>query len=889
MFKKLLKAVTACVVMAGAAALMSLTASAYSFYGSQNSDGTMTVSGFNLDYNWETGESEKLPSTLTLPEKLEGKKVTKVDSYFLSFTEGVNKVVIPEGYTAILDNAFCVSDITEVVLPSTLKTIGSYAFNECEKLASINLGRNLTSIGKYAFSNCLALRSVELGKFIKTIGNYAFYCSALETVAVPNNVTSLGTGAFEYCVQLESAYIGSGVKTLPQDCFYGCSKLTDVYAGSVKTISDQAFYSCESLRSVTIPATVTDISYSAFWWLPDDFTVSAPTGSYAQSFCEEYGIPFKAVKLTNLSNCTKSVTVADASCTGLEITPAITIKNGSYTLKEGTDYTVSVTHSKTAGIANVTIYGKGKYTGTYSKTFTVKPLDLTSSDLKVTIPYASYTYRGRGIKPTVTVKYKGVKVDPSVYTVKLANNVKPGTADITVTAKGNNSKGSYTRHFKVTKLDIANDANVKVTIPCASYMYRGRPIKPTVTVKYGSDVIPTSDYTVTLTNNTEIGTAYITVKAKSSNITGTRKRTFKVTQLDLSQCKITIPYASYSCTGSAITPAATVKLGSAVIPEANYTLRYGNNKNVGIASITITAKGTKATGKLTRSFTIKPGKTTAVKIANYNNKITLNWTKAIQADGYEIWKAYIDTQDAKISGIAAELYKTISSGTTTGTSFTVSDDDLFYGYGVRAYKIVNGTKYYGNYAFFHRGSSVVARINGLTPSKSRTSYNEVNVQGSKDAVYPHTLTAASKKAIEDFAKKYFTSGMTNGEKVLVTLNYIRKNFTYNTGWKIKSSQYISGSYAHNALVAHLGQCNDYNGAIAELLTYLGYEPKLLIGYVYRPTTQHYWTEITIGKNTYLIEGGISKDENGKTIVNFACDCALYSEYPVYYKYGKIAE
>ena len=154
---------------------------------------------------------------------------------------------------------------------------------------------------------------------------------------------------------------------------------------------------------------------------------------------------------------------------------------------------------------------------------------LSVADCTVSIPYASYTYRGRGIKPTVTVKdAAGKKLTKGTdYTVSYSNNTSVGTATITVKGIGNYT-GTTKKTFTVKKLDLST-SYAKVTIPYASYTYTGSSIKPTVTVKFkGGDLISASQYSVSYSNCTKVGTATITITGKGTNVTGTYKKTFIV-------------------------------------------------------------------------------------------------------------------------------------------------------------------------------------------------------------------------------------------------------------------------------------------------------------------------------------------------------------------------
>ena len=81
-------------------------------------------------------------------------------------------------------------------IPSTVTSVGSYAFSGCTKLKNLSLPSTVTSIGQYAFSGT-AITSFIIPSSMTSIGNYSFYnMSKLEKVTIPSKVTSIGTYAF---------------------------------------------------------------------------------------------------------------------------------------------------------------------------------------------------------------------------------------------------------------------------------------------------------------------------------------------------------------------------------------------------------------------------------------------------------------------------------------------------------------------------------------------------------------------------------------------------------------------------------------------------------------------------------------------------------------------
>ncbi|MBE6665416.1 MAG: leucine-rich repeat domain-containing protein [Ruminococcaceae bacterium] len=167
--------------------------------------------------------------------------------------EQIRSIVVEEGVTSIGNRAFRgLENAVSVTLPSTLKTIGNYAFVQCSKLKMVSIREGLETIREGAFENCEALIEVRLPNTLKTLGRKAFYhCSSLKTVDIPASVTSFGDLVFSYCENLITANIKASVEELPIWTFYGCELLTSVYfSDSIIRIGEDAFENCTSFYKV---------------------------------------------------------------------------------------------------------------------------------------------------------------------------------------------------------------------------------------------------------------------------------------------------------------------------------------------------------------------------------------------------------------------------------------------------------------------------------------------------------------------------------------------------------------------------------------------------------------------------------------------------------------
>lgn len=160
-----------------------------------------------------------------------------------------------------------------------------------------------------------------------------------------------------------------------------------------------------------------------------------------------------------------------------------------------------------------------------------------------------------------------------------------------------------------------------------------------------------------------------------------------VTKKSLSKGKITCG-STYAFTGKQIKPSVTVKVGSTKLKKnKDYTVKYSNNKKVGTATITVTGKG-KYTGKLTKTFKIKPAKQKIQKLTAKKKAFYIDYVQKDSATGYEIQYA----TNSKFS--KAKTVKVTKKKTDKKTISKLSSKKKYW-VRVRSYTIVKGKKYTG--------------------------------------------------------------------------------------------------------------------------------------------------------------------------------------------------
>ena len=146
------------------------------------------------------------------------------------------------------------------VIPNSVTSIGSSAFEDCDNLNSITIPNSVTSIGNSAFEDCDNLNSITIPNSVTSIGNSAFEdCENLTSITIPNRVTSIGNSAFEDCENLTSIIIPNSVTSIGDETFRDCINLTSItIPNSVTSIGWWAFNGCDNLSEINLPTGMED-------------------------------------------------------------------------------------------------------------------------------------------------------------------------------------------------------------------------------------------------------------------------------------------------------------------------------------------------------------------------------------------------------------------------------------------------------------------------------------------------------------------------------------------------------------------------------------------------------------------------------------------------------
>ena len=239
---------------------------------------------------------------------------------------------------------------------------------------------------------------------------------------------------------------------------------------------------------------------------------------------------------------------------------------------------------------------------------------------------------------------------------------------------------------EIPALSRISISKASVTLSTSTYAYDGKAKKPGVTVKLNGKALKNgTDYIVSYSNNTKVGTATVKITGKG-NYTGSISKTFKIKN---NFKKATISgISNKSYTGKNITQSITVKYNGKTLKNGtDYTVSYSNNKSIGTATVKIAGKGS-YTGTITKTFKINPAKQAIQKLTAKSKAFFVDWAQKGSATGYEI-------QYATNSKFTSAKKVTITNNKTDKTTISKLSGNKKYYVRVRSYTTVKGTKYYG--------------------------------------------------------------------------------------------------------------------------------------------------------------------------------------------------
>ena len=252
---------------------------------------------------WGAKYSKDGRKLLKVPKELSGAYSVKEGTRIICdrafwYCDSLSEIVIPSSVASIGDSAFlgCRS-LSEIVIPSSVTSIGDWAFSVCRSLSEIVIPSSVTSIGDRAFNGCFSLKYISIPKSVICLnGNpfagwngkleclspnfvyeddvlfnkdksriISFRNQNIKSYVIPSSVTSIGEGTFSVCRSLSEIVIPSSVTSIGDFAFSFCLSLSEiVIPSSVTSIGKGAFFRCHSLSEIVIPSSVASIGDRAF-------------------------------------------------------------------------------------------------------------------------------------------------------------------------------------------------------------------------------------------------------------------------------------------------------------------------------------------------------------------------------------------------------------------------------------------------------------------------------------------------------------------------------------------------------------------------------------------------------------------------------------------------
>ena len=305
--------------------------------------------------------------------------------------------------------------------------------------------------------------------------------------------------------------------------------------------------------------------------------------------------------------------------TGSAIKPDIDVWFKDKLLKEKTDYTINFSNNTDAGKAEFVITCKGNCSGTVKGSFRIMQKNIGDPDVDVSGIASAVQNPNKAYKPVPVITYNRKKLaagaDFTVEYFKDNGSSEPcepkedGKYRAEISGV-DNFTGSVTVPFVILSDEQVSVSKFTVAkIPDQKYA-EGREVRPGVSVKYKGQTVASEKYDLTYADNTEVGTATVTITGKETKgCFGTKTVTFKITGTALSKAKVSTAgfVKAYTYDGTekknelTLTDAASGKVLTGMEKSvydaltdlkkkrsADYVITYENNINAGTAAMILT-------------------------------------------------------------------------------------------------------------------------------------------------------------------------------------------------------------------------------------------------------------------------------------------------------------
>ena len=712
------------------------------------------------------------------------------------------------------DNAFTGSDVESVIIPESVKSIGSHAFSQCDSLTSVSIGINVTEIDVSAFEDCNSLETVVIPAAVNAIGESAFSrCDSLKSIFVSEsnaNYSSVDgvlfdkqqTALIQYPIgNIVPQYtVPATVTAIGNAAFYECENISTVnLPAGLTSIGSEAFYYCNNLKGITLPESVTSIGDCAFSWCDKISQLMLPSG-------------IKQIGEEVFSGC--------ASLTAVEIT-SVEAPLGNYMFSD------CALLEKVIMPSGMTEIGEGTFTNCYSLTEVKLPESVTaigdyafdgcSGIVSVEFPLllnsiGEYAFQNCSLLENIIIPDKATSIGEGAFYG--CNEITQVTIPQGVTSIGAKAFGYYEDNGDI-KVD-----NFKITgeIESAAHKYAkdnaiafipltGCTHEDVKHVKIDSNCLKTGE---------EYDLCNICDEKLNYQVIAISGHTDENADLICDVCKKSL-VEQKTVTGLKVTSASTsIKLTWTAIPGSTgyliykynpSTKKYETYKKVTANSISVTGleanttlyfrvRAYKVISNATHwgitSAAVKacsaPAKVMGVKTSAYSTAaLKLIWNKVPGATGYRVYKY----------NNASKKYE-FCKNTTQNTAFVSGlNAGSSYYFLVRAYRIVGSVTYWGDASSYLKTATRPLNVqisSVVSAAKAKLTAKTARSAGATGYIIEYSTNS---KFTSGVTRKYTTSlsttysGLTSGRYYFVRV----RPYVLAGNVKVYSPSYSSVKYA----------------------------------------------------------------------------------------------
>lgn len=688
---------------------------------------TKQSSGFTITYKViEVSDNGKMYLEVTQAKA----DSSALESNLMSFVHDLLDIESDKAGEVIIENGMEIEGFDADVI-----AIASNAFANNETLTKIKIPDTVETIGGGAFEGCSALEEVAIPDSVKEIGDSAFKDSAVKTVALPDSIEKIGQGAFAKSNSTEKTEILCSA-SLSQEMAQDIEN-----AGAKATVLDFVLTPDQDIVTLTVDET---LSVSANAILGDEDVSEETTWTVAQGDEELLSvsgnttgkeIAVKAVKRYHNKNTATLI----ATCRGMQKKLQIRIEKKA---AESSDFVVTLDKEQyeydgneiTPKVKSITYNGvvipASEYQIIYDDDENILYITLDNYDVELDKRY-TVTY------PSL----KGVKIDKSALSVTvgeaivLTASIQPVYAknagfiwdsdDETIVSQINQNGGFRAEKAGVATITVKSVTNPNITDTCIVTVNdkkddsgkddpgKDNPGKDdekhTCTFDNGKITKqPTCTqagemtYTCTGCGKTKVEAIAMTAHEWADKIVKASPQKGGYTAKACKNCgketevkdvyapaEVVLSKEIYVYNKKACKPSVKVKDSAGnEIAAANYDVAYADNKKIGNAKVTVTFKGGRYEGSLTKIFTIASAPTKVSKAKAAKKSITVTWKKQKKnVSGYQIQYSTSKKFDKAV--------KTKTVKGTKKTSLTISKlkAKKTYYVRIRTYKTIKGKKY----------------------------------------------------------------------------------------------------------------------------------------------------------------------------------------------------